>query len=252
MRQLTYFFKDLFMSSNAASQFTSPVSREADGLYLPEGASVLKRLRTAARALKVLDKHPDDPVAAALLNAALDGDVFRRHADHLAKTEFGQTLLRDRPTIQKGSVDLTALGQLPEGTVGRAFAEYFAKNKIEPFSSPYEIRNDVDYLVKWYRETHDLHHIVTGYGTDAVGEMEVQAFALGNLGFRTSVMILGFAALLRPHNLPPMWKYWDRLTLAYRRGQQSENLFMVRYEQYFEAKVEALRADLRIPALAAA
>lgn len=235
------------MQSN--TQFSAPVSRAEDGLYLPEGASVFKRLQTAVRALKVLEKHPDDPVAAALLNAGLDGDIYRREAEALKATEFGRALLAERPTLQKGSVDLEVLAKLPDGTVGRAFAEYFAQNKISPFSTPYEIRNDVDYLIKWYRETHDLHHILTGYSTDAVGEMEVQAFALGNLGFRVSVMILGFAALLRPHNLPPMWKYWARLKIAYRRGKASENLFKVRYEQHLESTVDTLRAALRIPPL---
>lgn len=232
----------------STTQYTAPVSRKEDGLYLPEGASLWTRLRTAVRALRVLEKHPDDPVAAALLNAALDGDLYRREADALAKTEFGQKLLRERPTLQKGAVDLVALAKLPEGTVGRAFADYFVQNKIEPFSTPYEVRNDVDYLIKWYRETHDLHHILTGYATDAVGEMELQAFALGNMGFRVSVMILFFAALLRPHNLPPMWKYWSRLEAAHRRGKQSANLFQARYEQYLEASVESLRTALRIPA----
>lgn len=238
------------MQPSASSQFSSPVSRVEAGLYLPEGASIFRRLTTAVRALRVLEKHPDDPVAAALLNAGLDGDIYRREATALQQTEFGRALLAERPTLQKGAVDLAALAQLPEGTVGRAFAAYFEQNKIEPFSTPYEIRNEVDYLIKWYRETHDLHHVLTGYAIDAVGEMEVQAFALGNLGFRVSMMILCFAALLRPHNLPPMWKYWDRLKVAYRRGKASENLFTVRYEQHFEATVESLRAKLRIPPLA--
>lgn len=236
---------------SGASQFSSPVSRASDGLHLPEGASLLKRLSVAARALRVLEKQPDDPVAAALLNGALDGHIYRHHAQRLSTTGFGRTLLAERPTLQKGSVDLQALGQLPEGTVGRAFAEYFVQNKIEPFSTPYVIRNEVDYLIKWYRETHDLHHVLTGYATDAVGEMELQAFALGNMGFRVSVMILCFAALLRPHNLPPMWKYWGRLEVAYRRGKASENLFDVRYDQALEGTVEALRQALRIPPLAA-
>lgn len=234
------------------AQLGGPVARQEDGFYLPEGASIPRRFLVAVKSLMVLEKQPDDPVAAALLNAALDGDVYRRHATRLADSEFGRKLLAERPTLQKGSVDLTALGQLPEGTVGRAFAEYFVQNKIEPFATPYEIRNEVDYLIKWYRETHDLHHILTGYATDAVGEMEVQAFALGNMGFRVSVMILFFAALLRPHKLPPMWKYWDRLKVAHRRGKASKNLFDVRYEQYLEQPVEALQRALAIPPLAAA
>ena len=140
--------------------FSSPTSRIEDGLFLPEGASLFTRLRVAVRALKVLEKRPDDSVAAPLFNASLDGDVFQRLCSELAKSDDGRELLATRPSLQGSSIDLAALGRLPEGTLGNAFARYFSDNGIQPFESPYEVRNDVDYLVKWYRETHDLHHVV--------------------------------------------------------------------------------------------
>lgn len=240
------------VESSADGLFSSPTSRAEDGLFLPEGASFPTRLRVAIRCLRVLDKKPDDPVAQPLFNASLDGDVFLRHVKELAQTEDGRELLRDRPSLQASNVDLPALGKLPDGTMGREFARYFEVSKIQPFSSPYEIRNDVDFVVKWYRETHDLHHVLTGYSTEALGEMEVQAFALGNLGLRTSVLILGFAAVLTPHGLPPIWKYADKLRVAYRRGQQSENLLRFRYERHLATPVEEVRRRMRIPPLNAA
>jgi len=229
--------------------FSSPTSRIEDGLFLPEGASLFTRLRVAVRALKVLEKRPDDSVAAPLFNASLDGDIFQRLCSELAKSDDGRELLATRPSLQGSSIDLTALGRLPEGTLGNAFARYFSDNGIQPFESPYEVRNDVDYLIKWYRETHDLHHVVTGYRTDALGEMELQAFVAGNLGLRTSILILLFAAVLRPHGLPPFWKYVRKVRAAYRRGQQSEKLVRMRYERLWAAQVEAVRQQLRIPSL---
>ncbi|WPB79168.1 Coq4 family protein [Archangium violaceum] len=227
--------------------FSSPTARIEDGLFLPEGASLFTRLRVAVRALKVLEKRPDDGIAAPLFNASLDGDVFQRHCTELAKSEDGRELLTQRPSLQGRNIDLAALGRLPEGTLGNAFARYFSDNGISPFESPYEVRNEVDFLVKWYRETHDLHHVVTGYKTDSLGEMELQAFVAGNLGLRTSVLILLFAALLRPHGLPPIWKYARKLRAAYRRGRQSEKLVRIRYERFWESTVETVRQQLRIP-----
>lgn len=231
----------------ASQPSTAPSQLESD-LYLPADASVFTRLRVAYKALRALEKVQDDPVAGALLSAGLDGDVFRSHAAQLAKTAAGRALLADRPALHRGSVDLGALSKLEEGTVGRAYAQYYVDNGILPFESPYEVKNDGDYLMKWYRETHDVHHIITEYGTDPVGEMEVQAFAMGNLGFRHSLFILTFTALLRPLGIAPISTYWRRLIAAYRRGKRTQNLFTVRYEQYFEEKVETLRADLKIPA----
>jgi ubiquinone biosynthesis protein COQ4 len=235
------------MQSRVASSPQNTVRSTSDD-YLSPGASVFTRLRTAYKALRALEKAQDDPVAGGLLTAALDDDVFRRHAARLAKTEAGRDLLTQRPALHRGSVDLAALCKLEEGTVGRAYAQYYADNGILPFESPYEVRSDGDYLMKWYRETHDLHHIITAYGTDPVGEMEVQAFALGNLGFRHSLFIMTLTALLRPMGIAPVWTYWGRLKAAYLRGKQSQDLFSVRYEQYFEEKVATLRTDLNIPA----
>lgn len=235
------------VESIAEEKFSAPVSRVEDGLYLPERPSLFTRLKVAFRALRVLEKAPDDPIAAPVFNAAIDGPVFQAHAAALRETPEGEKLLNERPTLQAHNIDLRALARLPEGTVGRAFAKYFEDNKLHPFSTPYELRNDQDYIVKWYRETHDLHHVLTGYTTDSLGEMELQAFAWGNLGLRTSRFILFFAALLRPHGLPPIWRYAARLRAAYRRGRASKNLFSVRYEQHMETTVDALRALLAIP-----
>lgn len=223
----------------------SPRSRNV--LHLPSDASILTRLRVAYRALRVLEQAQDDPVAAALVSASLDSDVFRRHATTLAQSAEGRALLEERPALHRGSVDLDELRKLAKGTVGHAYAQYYAVNGLLPFESGYEVRDDADYLIKWYRETHDLHHIVTAYDTDPIGEMELQAFAAGNLGFRHALFIVALAGLLPPVRVAPIWTYWNRLKAAYRRGKRSRNLFAVRYDRYFERTVETLRADLQIP-----
>ena len=216
-------------------EFSSPIERVEDGLYLSERPTFFERLRVGVRALQVLDKAPDDPVAQPLFNAAMDGDTYGRLAHEFRQSADGH---------------LAALGALPEGTLGHAFARYFADNKIQPFTSPYEVRNDTDYLVKRYRETHDLAHILTDYATDAIGEMEVQAFVIGNLGLRSGWLILSFAAILRPHGLPPIWKYTDRLRVAHRRGKAAKRILTLRYERHWERPVTEVRELLEIPPLA--
>lgn len=230
--------------------FSSPTARVEDGLYLPENAGVFTRFRVAVRALKVLEKKPDDPIAAPLVNASVDGDLFARFVVQFGGDDEGRALLSDRPSLQGAELDLGALGAMAGGTLGYAFSRYFADNKIHPFESPYALRNDVDYLCKRYRETHDLAHVLTGYGTDALGEMELQAFMRGNLGLRQATLILTFAALLRPHGLPPIWKYTDKLKAAEARGKASANLLLPRYERWWGEPVEAVRARLQIPPLA--
>ncbi|MEZ4384499.1 MAG: Coq4 family protein [Nannocystaceae bacterium] len=218
---------------------------------LPANASIFTRLRLATVALRALAEDAGDPYYAPLLHACLDGQVFARLARSWREGDEGSALLDARTTLQGRELDLEALARLPDGTLGREFVRYFEVNGIEPFVSQYPVDSDVDYLSKRYRETHDLFHLVTGYGTDEEGEMELQAFVLGNLGLRQTVLILLFAV---PRHFPgkslaEIRAYLRRLYAAVLRGKRSRELLSVRYERLWEEPVAALADLLCAPAM---
>ena len=214
----------------------------SDPLYLAEDAGLLARAKAALRAFAVLTKDMGHPIAAPVLNVSMDAEVFARLARQYGLTEEGRALLREQPDLQAGSLDLTALQQLPEGTLGKALGHYYEKNGITPFVSSYPVRNDVEYLAKRYREVHDTLHIVTGYGTDSISELELQAFVAGNLGLRHPILILVLTALFMPLDVPPVWKYFDKLRAAYQRGRQSEDVALKpRYEHFWSSKLDDVR-----------
>lgn len=142
---------------------------------LPANASVITRVRTAIRALKVLADDPANTYYGPLVNVCMDSETYAKLARMWRKSPEGRRLLDQRPTLQGRELDLEALARLPAGTLGHEFVRYFRANGIEPFVTAFPVANDVDYLSKRYRETHDLFHVITGYGTDEPGEMELQA-----------------------------------------------------------------------------
>ena len=217
---------------------------------LPENASLFTRLRVAVQCLQVLKEDPTNDICGPLLNVCLDLSVYETLVQRLKDSEDGRRMLAERPSLQGKALDLGALGRLPEGTLGREFARYFQDNKISPFETTFEIRNDIDYIGKRYRETHDLLHVLTGYHTDVVGEMEVQAYALGNLGIRTAVLILLFSTpltLLRSQPGLTRSEYLRRLRTAYRRGRESGQFLPVWFERHWETPVATLSAQLCAP-----
>jgi ubiquinone biosynthesis protein COQ4 len=210
--------------------------------HLPEGAGWFRRLSVAARAIRVLVDNPEDGIAATMYQLSIDGPPYARLLAELKESEHGRALLRERPVLQADALDLPALRQLPEGTLGRALAQYYVDNGIKVLECPYPIRTDVDYLTQRYREIHDVVHLVTGYGTDPIGELEVQVFLMGNVGFRRTIMTVLSAAIARPYGLPPIWKYAKRLRAAYDRGLRSEELVISpRYEHMWELTIEQVR-----------
>lgn len=93
---------------------------------------------------------------------------------------------------------------------------------------------------------HDLHHVVTGYGTDLVGEAEISAWELrrgfGRLSWYTRGLVLSAVAIglvLAPR----------RTLRAWRRAPGSFSLFYdeKKYEELLEMSVGELRALLGVP-----
>lgn len=97
---------------------------------------------------------------------------------------------------------------------------------------------------------HDLHHVVTGYDTDVVGEAEIGAWEIGSgcAGFVAAwilnlyAMMLGFLA----GNPRAVWR-------AFLRGRHTKNLYHDEYgEALLDARLGAVRARLDLAGAAPA
>jgi ubiquinone biosynthesis protein Coq4 len=83
-------------------------------------------------------------------------------------------------------VDMEALRRLPEGTVGRVYAQHLDGHGLQPMKvSPEVQRRYADNpLPLRYTTTHDLFHVLTGFPTTPAGELGLFAFMVGQ-GFAT-------------------------------------------------------------------
>lgn len=220
-------------------------------LSLPDDASLFTRLRVARQCLEVLKTDATNPTAGQTFNLSLNLNVYASLAQRFQRGEAGRRMLSKRPSLEARELDLAAFEGLPEGTLGHEFARYYRDNEISPFETTLELENDIDFLSKRYRETHDLLHVLTGYGTDVVGEMELQAYALGNLGLRTTAFVLlngTIGQFKAPQSGVGRSEYMRRLWAAYRRGRASPQFLDFWFEDHWETPVATLRARLCAPA----
>jgi ubiquinone biosynthesis protein COQ4 len=94
-------------------------------------------------------------------------------------------------------------------------------------------------------------YVLTGYATDVMGEMELQAFALGNLGIKTAALILLVGTLgqiKKRESGVDVSEYTRRLWAAYSRGRASKLFLDFWFERHWETPVATLRARLCAPA----
>ncbi|MDZ8078782.1 MAG: Coq4 family protein [Nostoc sp. SerVER01] len=109
-------------------------------------------------------------------------------------------------------VEIEKLGSLPTGTFGRSWANFLHEHNLTPFTTGSR-----------RKQLHDGVHVLTGYGTDPIGEAELQAFLLGTK-FTITNLMLGLGLLRVIHkNLNSQQQFsWDRLWQAYQRGLHSD------------------------------
>src|ERR1700677_2520227 len=122
-----------------------------------------------------LVRHPEhlDRVFE-IADALASRPVFEKMRDHFAADVQGAAALRDKPRL---AVRIDALASLPEGTLGRAFADHLKKNGLDPASIPTLAGStDLEFVRAHLYETHDVWHAVTGFETDVAGELGLQSF----------------------------------------------------------------------------
>jgi ubiquinone biosynthesis protein COQ4 len=145
-------------------------------------------------------------------------------------------------------IDLQALRALPEGTLGREFAEHMLRNNLDPSALPDLPSPDrISFFRAHLYETHDIWHVVTGYHTDLVGELALQGFYLAQIPGPLPALLIavGFlrSALVDFELTSP---FMDALVNGYRMGKESKPLFGVHWDEWWTRPIEDVRKDLGI------
>ena len=154
-------------------------------------------------------------------------------------------LFRDRYNPR---IDLQALRVLPPHTFGRAIADFLDRNTFEPNGFPSIAANStLDYLAGRVRGTHDLWHVLTGYGVHVSGELALQAFTLAQVRSPLSALILAggllHLVLLKPTELVDTF---EEIIEGYRRGKHAMPLLFERLEDGFARPLTELRAQFHL------
>lgn len=117
---------------------------------------------------------------------ALNGDSLRRDFRKFMARSNGQTLLQHRRYLPDILDDHDTLMTLPANSVARAYIKFMRREKLSAAGlvaeSETQRRNSFNYDddLTWFanrgRDTHDLMHVLTGYGRDGLGEAALLAY----------------------------------------------------------------------------
>src|SRR6478609_3467120 len=151
---------------------------------------------------------------------------FRAIQAEMERTPEGQRLLRERPELSSEHVDYAALRALPATTFGGAYVLHLDLNGITADYQAAATRHvddpDMAYLMRRFRQTHDVWHALLGIGITGHEEVLIHWFSFGQLRLPVSALIMVFGTM--KHLV--LEQRWDALrhsmTEAYRAGRDAE------------------------------
>ncbi|MFN2100801.1 Coq4 family protein [Altererythrobacter sp. MF3-039] len=136
---------------------------------------------------RILLKDKEDTAEVFKIFEALPHKTFMPRVRDLTLSEQGEKLRSSEAELPSILDDHESLRKLPEGTVAHAYCDFMEREGLtaaglvaESEAAGRPIYPD---LIQWYgfrlRDTHDLMHVLTGYGRDALGEQCVLLFTHG-------------------------------------------------------------------------
>ena len=152
------------------------------------------RTRTRFRPLKAfyhmnrLIADKEDTAQVFHIIQALNGSHLQSELNAFKATQAGQSRLAEFRELPARLYDHGTLRRLPEGSVGRAYVSFMEREGLTAQGLVDEAEkvhrdDEHDDVIGWYarrkRDTHDLFHVLSGYGRDALGEASLLAFTYG-------------------------------------------------------------------------
>lgn len=173
--------------------------------------------------------------------------ILREIAAFVSKDPQGARALRECPRV--GELDLQKLKTLPEGTLGREFADHMIANGLDPKAIPVpEIEpGELRYIKAHLRETHDVWHVVTGFHTDVAGEIGLQAFYLAQLPSRLSAILISMAFLhLATKNIGPRDVLMGEIMRGWALGKRAKMFFGFDWAKHWSTPLADVRRMLDV------
>ncbi|MBD2327328.1 Coq4 family protein [Alkalinema sp. FACHB-956] len=145
--------------------------------------------------------------------------------------------------------DLDQLLTYPKNSLGYCYAKHLRDHQFEPvFYRQREAQDDISYLTLRRSQTHDIHHVITGFGTDLAGEIGLQAFQLAQMRSPLAIALMASAivhAIAQPELLNAMMQ---QIAIGWEMGCQAQSVFAQKWEEAWEKPVEVWRQELNIRA----
>ena len=182
-------------------------------------------------------------------------------ADGIAGSPLSRQMvnyLLDNPTMdaliiehwRPAPIALEVLETLPPSSLGYIYSRHMRRQELSPASvidaSP--ITSSHEYIFHRVRETHDIIHVLTGFGIDAAGELGIQGFILAQIRSPLAVFFIFGGILATMKNQLPLDKLLKSLARGFELGLQAQCVIACKLEDGWDRPLVDWQQELGLSA----
>jgi len=168
-------------------------------------------------------------------------------------TDDLHVLLEEKPELSSRHIDFDELRALPADTLGRSYIEHLDRNGLSADSQATPTTDvedeEVAYLVRRFRQTHDVWHALLELGTTGHEEVVIHAFSFGQLRLPVSALVLAFGSLKHIVFEGRLELLTRGLADAHRVGKQAKPLLGVHWERRWRQPIDDVRREFDLRSL---
>ncbi len=237
---------------------TTALEYAPDGTVLrhPDRPQPKYSLPKAVGHFRNLMRDKEDTSEVFKIFEALPSKNFMPRVRSLMLSDWGEKLRASEPNLPDILDDHAELRKTPKGSVAHAYCDFMEREGLTAAGLVAESdalgRPKYNDLVQWFgdrsRDTHDLFHVLTGYGRDALGEQCVLLFTYGQSPSHGHLLI-GYAGALNikkslaRSNAPVL----GAARQAQRTGKGAPRLIEQSIRELLAMDLHEARAMLKIP-----
>ena len=147
----------------------------------------------------------------------------------------------------RNHLNLESLSQLPKNSFGYSIYNYYTINNLNPCYYRIIDNQEPVYLIRNYlARTHDIWHLVSGFGNSSMEEYGLQAFYLGQEASMTAfcIMSAGFIECLKSGKANTIVTYMDSVTRGYTLGKQVKKMIYLDWSKFYDLPFSDVQSSI--------
>ncbi len=190
---------------------------------------------------------------------AVNGRSMGRMLHRFANSDFGRSQIEDRTRFANKLLDRKTLESCGSGTFAAAYLNYLDSENLDPLGVRTAAVENAPELYATMEEkypefaammytahlAHDLHHVLTGYGRDALGEALLLTLN-GSQNKTRGSRLLGMFAGLRIRSEIPQWPVGRMMSNSRRMARECRDLITTDMTELLHLPLEEARERLNI------